>query len=105
MPHRTLTTNTHVDHPGLREVPREKSDKLNPAPAYIESKLEQVKSGKLCPETLSEVLSREDHAKPPPRFTVSASGDIRFRSGEAKGGTMTTKREESRKTFKLMGAC
>jgi hypothetical protein len=102
---RTLSKNAHFDLiKAYEKVHGEKPDKLNPAPAYIEAKLEQVEAGELRPENLSEVLNREDHVKPPPRLSVSANGDIQFRAGDVKG-TTPSKPEELRRIFKLMGAC
>ena len=102
---RVLTKGIHHELiKAFEKIHGELKDKQYPAPAYVESKLEQVESGELRAETLAEVLNREDHIQPPPKLVVSASGEFTFRPGECKG-TAPSKPEDLRRTFKVMGTC
>jgi hypothetical protein len=80
----------------FEKIHGERPDKLYPAPAYIEAKLEQVESGELRAETLMGVLSRDDYIKPPQKLSAAPDGDISFRAGEVKG-------KAPGKLLKLMG--
>ena len=104
---RSLPKGSHLDLTrAFTKVHGSITDKLTPAPSYLEAKLEQVEDGELLAERMQDVMSKEEVEgnEAFSSFRVMPDGMLKVRKGRPEGAP-PSKPEELRAKLRLMGHC